>query len=87
MSTQKGNKLRRLIEFLSPIGCGFIVALGTSAVIGIEKAVSLPGGSLSAGFTSGMVLAQQSGRWQYLIYGPVGGMVGFLIFCLMFNRS
>lgn len=67
---------------------GFIVALGTAAVIGGQKASRLPGGSFAAGIAAGVSYSTTTPEVGYpavIICGFLG-VVGWLIFKILRHR-
>jgi len=75
-------------EFLKalvvPIIMGLLVALATAALLGVQKAMRLPGGSLGVGFFTGAMMQgscsyRMRGAPAYLL-GICGGLLGFLLF-------
>lgn len=72
-----------VLVLLALVG-GFIVALGTGAVLGQEKARRLPGGSLTAGFMAAGAISQ--GSFVLMAVGAVSGFIGWVLYRLIFRR-
>jgi len=76
------------LEILA-IAAGFVVALVTGMIITPEKAMTLPGGSVTAGFVVGVIpksLEYKPLGWQILFFVSLAlaGLGGWLIYVAIF---
>lgn len=75
------------LAFGVPVVMGLIVALLTAIVVGVSKAMRLPGGSLGMGFFTSMLFQSQYSwsmrRSHPWLLGIAGGLLGFLFFSVV----
>lgn len=79
---------RLLGTIVGCLGMGLVVSSGTSMLLGTEKAINLPGGSLAgallfASFTYLLVQDEYHRLWEYAFFGLMAGLLGHALFVLI----
>jgi hypothetical protein len=73
-------KNRLFITFVAFV-IGFLVTIGTAALLGVAQAKHLPGGSFAGGLAAGWQGSSmyRIPLWQGIILGAIAGTLGWLV--------
>lgn len=71
------------VAILVAIGLGFLVAISTGGLLGTQKALGLPGGSVTAGLGAG--LGYHLSIWG-VVFCTIAGLGGWAVYFLIFRN-